>query len=110
MKTLSFKLPDHLDRELTQRARRQGTTKSALIRESLEGYLFSSLETSEESLLALAGDLVGCLEGPGDLSVSGCLDPADRAALHRELVASEEDLGAGHLVDAEEVLKTLRSS
>ena len=42
---------------------------------------------------------------PGDW-----LNPADRAALHRALAASQEDLEAGRLVDAEEVLKELRAS
>ena len=42
---------------------------------------------------------------PGDW-----LDPADRAALHRALVASQGDLEAGRLVDAEEVLRELRAS
>ena len=36
------------------------------------------------------------------------LDPKDRAALHRALVASQEDIEAGRLVDAEEVLSELR--
>ena len=42
---------------------------------------------------------------PGDW-----LDAADRATLHRALLASQEDLEAGRLVDAEEVLKELRGS
>lgn len=42
---------------------------------------------------------------PGDW-----LDPADRAALRRALAASQEDLEADRLVDAEEVLKELRAS
>jgi hypothetical protein len=42
---------------------------------------------------------------PGDW-----LDPADRAALHQALAASQEDIEAGRLVDAEEVLKELRAS
>jgi hypothetical protein len=41
---------------------------------------------------------------PGDW-----LDPDDRAALHHALAASEEDLEAGRLVDAEEVLRDLRT-
>lgn len=41
---------------------------------------------------------------PGDW-----LDPIDRAALHRALIASQEDLEAGRLIDAEEVLQELRS-
>lgn len=39
---------------------------------------------------------------PGDW-----LDPDDREALHRTLVASQEDVEAGRLVDAEEVLRGL---
>ena len=41
---------------------------------------------------------------PGDW-----LDAADRAALHRALVASQDDIEAGRLVDAEEVLRELRT-
>ena len=41
---------------------------------------------------------------PGDW-----LDSEDRAALHRALLASQEDLEAGRLVDAEEVLRKLRT-
>jgi hypothetical protein len=41
---------------------------------------------------------------PGDW-----LDPSDRAALHRALVASQDDIEAGRLVDAEEVLRELRA-
>ena len=43
------------------------------------------------------------------------LDPGDwlatddRAALHRALLASQEDLEEGRLVDAEEVLRELRT-
>jgi len=40
---------------------------------------------------------------PGDW-----LDPDDRAALHRALAASQEDIDAGRLFDAEEVLRELR--
>jgi hypothetical protein len=41
---------------------------------------------------------------PGDW-----LDAEDRAALHRALLASQEDVEAGRLVDAEEVLRELRT-
>lgn len=41
---------------------------------------------------------------PGDW-----LDPDDRAALHRALTASQEDVEANRLVDAEEVLAELRA-
>jgi hypothetical protein len=42
---------------------------------------------------------------PGDW-----LEPADRAALHNALLASQQDVEAGRLVDADEVLKSLGSS
>jgi len=35
------------------------------------------------------------------------LDPSDRAALHRALAASQEDIEAGRLIDAEEILREL---
>jgi hypothetical protein len=41
---------------------------------------------------------------PGDW-----LDDADRAALHRALRDSDADVAAGRVVDAENVLKELRS-
>ena len=41
---------------------------------------------------------------PGDW-----LDDADRAALHKALRESDADVAAGRLVDAEEVLKEIRS-
>jgi hypothetical protein len=42
---------------------------------------------------------------PGDW-----LDPDDRSALHRALLASQEDVSAGRLFDAEDVLRELRAS
>ena len=68
MKTISFKLPDDLDRELTSRAKKDGTTKSAVIRNAIEDYLSRDSGPRKGSCLELAGDLIGCLEGPGDLS------------------------------------------
>lgn len=68
MKTLSLKLPDDMARILEDRARSTGTTKSEILREALAGYFAQSPPPGDGSFLALAGDLVGCLEGPGDLS------------------------------------------
>jgi hypothetical protein len=42
---------------------------------------------------------------PGDW-----LDEADRAALHKALRESDADIAAGRLVNADEILKELRSS
>jgi len=52
-------------------------------------------EGTEVDLLAL---------DPGDW-----LDPADRAALHEALLASEEDVEAGRLIEGEEAVRALRS-
>jgi hypothetical protein len=41
---------------------------------------------------------------PGDW-----LDSSDRSALHRALAASQADIEAGRLIDAEEVLRELRA-
>jgi ribbon-helix-helix CopG family protein len=70
MKFLSLKVPDAMDRELESRARSEGITKSKLVRRALANYLRSSSLPPAKSALALAGDLVGSLEGPGDLSIS----------------------------------------
>ena len=43
------------------------------------------------------------------LDLGDWLDSEDRAALHRALLASQEDLEAGRLVDAKEVLRELRA-
>jgi len=68
MKNISLKLPNDVDLELTSLAERKGVTKSALIREALEGYLFHDPSRKKLSFLERAGDLIGCVEGPGDLS------------------------------------------
>lgn len=68
MKTLSLKIPDALARELEARAESKKTTKSAILREALTDYLTQAPPAKAGSFLTLAGSLVGCLEGPGDLS------------------------------------------
>jgi hypothetical protein len=70
MKTLSVKLPDGLDARLTAAARRRKTTKSTLVRKALEAALQENGRPKRGSALDLARDLVGCLAGPGDLSVN----------------------------------------
>ncbi len=68
MKTLSLKLPPELDAKLTTAARQSHTTKSELVRKALEAYLSGASTLQKGSFLDLAGDLIGCVEGPGDLS------------------------------------------
>jgi hypothetical protein len=69
-KTLSLKLPDALDDELETLAAQRRTSKSAVIREALSGYLGRNGSASRVSFAALAGDLAGCVEGPDDLSAN----------------------------------------
>jgi metal-responsive CopG/Arc/MetJ family transcriptional regulator len=66
MRTISLKIPDSLDRELDQLASERHTTRSAIMREAIK----SLSKKKKRSALDLAGDLVGCLHGPGDLSTN----------------------------------------
>jgi Arc/MetJ-type ribon-helix-helix transcriptional regulator len=71
MKSISLKLTDKLLRQLEQTARGRGQSKSAVVRAALEQFL-NGARTGQRPLsaLELAGDLVGCVEGPGDLSTN----------------------------------------
>ncbi len=68
MKTVSLKLPESLDAKLSAAARQRQQTKSALVREILEEFLDNGQRAPSGSCLELVADLVGCVEGPGDLS------------------------------------------
>jgi hypothetical protein len=70
MKALVIKLPDRLDARLTAVARRHKTAKSVVVREALERALRDRPRPSRGSALDLVRDLVGCVSGPGDLSVN----------------------------------------
>lgn len=67
-KTLSFKIPDALESDLTEIAREQGISKSDVVREALVNHCRGERPVSKASALALVDDLVGSLEGPEDLS------------------------------------------
>jgi Arc/MetJ-type ribon-helix-helix transcriptional regulator len=70
MVSVSLKLPEALEMKLSAAARKRRQTKSALVREALERFLEEDRAASQGSCLDLASDLVGCVEGPGDLSVN----------------------------------------
>ncbi len=71
MDTISVKLPAALRARLALEARRRNVTQSAIVRESLEQLLFTDTERRGELTCAdLAGDLVGSLRGPRDLSTN----------------------------------------
>ena len=66
MRTVSFKLPQELDDALDRLARQRHASKSELARDALEALA----KGKRRSVTALAGNLVGSLEGPGDLSTN----------------------------------------
>ena len=68
MKTLSLKLPDELDARIGAVARQRRSNKSEVVRIALDAYLAKESTPQKGSSLDLAGNLVGSLEGPGDLS------------------------------------------
>ena len=68
MKTLSVKLPDELDARISAIASQQRANKSEIVRNALDAYLAKKTTPQHGSALELAGDLVGMLEGPADLS------------------------------------------
>jgi len=68
MKTLSLKVPDEVDARISAIAKRQRSNKSEVVRNALDAYLVQETTSLKGSVLELAGDLVGSLEGPADLS------------------------------------------
>lgn len=68
MKTISLKVSQSLDRRLAERAVATGVSKSELARRALDAYLARDHGADVESAADRAGDLVGCLAGPRDLS------------------------------------------
>lgn len=71
MKTLSLKLPEILESQLDIFARKNGMSRSEIVRRALLQY-FSSDEVSRPgSFLDLARDLAGSVEGgPSDISTN----------------------------------------
>ncbi|MCA9163661.1 MAG: hypothetical protein KDA59_25385 [Planctomycetales bacterium] len=67
MKSVSLKLPDGLSRKLEHVANETGQSPAEVVRSALEMYL---CDQRVPSALDLAGDVVGCWEGPGDLSTN----------------------------------------
>jgi metal-responsive CopG/Arc/MetJ family transcriptional regulator len=64
MRVVSIKLPEDLDQELSEIAKRRNASRSAILREALESFA----RGSKRSATSAAGDLVGSLRGPRDLS------------------------------------------
>lgn len=66
MRTVSFKLPEQLDNELSALAKRRGSSRSALVREALQ-----TLSASRRrSVTAAVDELIGTVDGPQNLSTN----------------------------------------
>lgn len=68
MRTVSLKLPEALYGGLTSLAERRGLSRSALIRTALREFFERERESVRDSALRQLEDLVGCVDGPEDLS------------------------------------------
>ena len=68
MKTVSLKLSEALDAQLTALIRQRRTSKAAIVRAALEAYLTREGTPTGASVLDVVQDLCGCVEGPVDLS------------------------------------------
>jgi len=71
MEVVSFKLPAALRQRLAVEARRRRLSQAAIIREALESALMTEPRARGElSCADLAGDLIGSVAGPSDLSTN----------------------------------------
>jgi len=67
MTTISLKVPSALRRRLAQVAQQRQTSRSAVIRDALEQFVEGNAGRGD-SCLAIAAELIGCADGPADLS------------------------------------------
>jgi predicted transcriptional regulator len=70
MKTVSLKMPEDLEVQLSEAARRTGRSKSLLVRMALSEFLPRRSSSSGRSFLARATDLAGCVAAAPDLSTN----------------------------------------
>ena len=69
MKTLSFKVPETLDRKLVRAVKQRRVQKSVIVREALERYLDESDGGMQGGFLEMTRHLNGCVkDAPADLS------------------------------------------
>ena len=70
MENLTVTVPDSLLTRIKKMARKQGQTRSALVREALEEHLARRAKLDRPSCLDLSGDLAGKFSGPVDLATN----------------------------------------
>lgn len=68
MKTLTLKLPEVLENKLNAFARKKGQSRSEIVRRALKQYLEDDNMDQSGTFLDLSRDVMGCIEGPEDLS------------------------------------------
>ena len=73
MKTLTLKIPEILEARLKILARKNGLTRSEIVRRALMEYFSSEKESNSDSILHLSQDLAGSIEGTPDLSTNKTL-------------------------------------
>jgi predicted transcriptional regulator len=64
MRVISIKLPRDLEQELSRLARKSNSSRSAILRDALEQYA----NNRPRSVTAAAGEVVGSVRAPRDLS------------------------------------------
>lgn len=69
MKPMSLKLSEDLQELIERLAAERHLSRSAVVREAIHMYAIAQTQ-SGDSAAALAGDLVGTLRGPSDLSTA----------------------------------------
>jgi len=67
MKTITCKLPEKLDAEVTAAAREEGISKSEIVRKALEDQIGRMRGKKTHRAFDLVGNLSGSLNGPADL-------------------------------------------
>jgi Arc/MetJ-type ribon-helix-helix transcriptional regulator len=67
MKTITCKLPEKLDADLTLVAKEEGVSKSEVVRKALEDRIGRRRGKKSPRAFDLVGDLAGTLHGPADL-------------------------------------------
>ena len=69
-KIISLKIPEDLAARLAAAAAESGRSKSEILRDALAQYLGGSVGSDPVSFASLASDVIGCAEGPVDLSTN----------------------------------------
>ena len=70
MKTLTLKLPEILENRLSIMARKNGLSRSEVVRRALLEYFTRNTVNTPGSFLDLSHDLAGSIEGSADLSTN----------------------------------------